>query len=442
MLSKLKGKKIVLVGFEATNKALYAAIRKRFPRKKIGIADQNKNVELPDDKNIITHLGDTYLKDIDQYDVIVRSPSVRYWPELQHAQKKVTTATQMFFEEVRGTTGATIIGITGTKGKSTTATLLHETIKLAGKHSFLVGNIDNQDWDIFDHVRDDTYIVYELSSYMLMDFTERPDISIMLNVFPDHLDWHQTFEGYVNAKGQITAFQNDHDLFIFNAVYPELVTIAQNTIAQTLAVKTMRGLHQDNEWFYDGSKQLFPTKDVALKGFHNRDNLLFVLAAARQLGIEDEVVHEVSKSFKGLPHRLEEIARKDGVTYVDDAISTTPESTIAAIRTFPNLGSIILGGEDRGYDFTPLAKELTARSIGHVVLLPGARNRIKDSLDSSGFTGTIHNAENMKEAVEACIDYTPRGHVALLSTAAPSFDKFKDYKDQGEQFKKAIVNSG
>ncbi|MEK7529497.1 MAG: Mur ligase family protein [Patescibacteria group bacterium] len=197
MLASFRNKSVVLVGFEKTNRAFFERL-KTVEGVRIGIADKNPNTQVP--SSVSTHLGDAYLSRLGEYDVIVRSPGVRYFPELVLLQDRVTTATQLFFEQVRATSKAKIIAVTGTKGKSTTTTLIHNMLEEAGKRSFLVGNIGRQDWDVVDRVTDNTFIVYEMSSYMLQDFTQRPDIAVMLNVHLSHIDWHGTYEAYVNAR--------------------------------------------------------------------------------------------------------------------------------------------------------------------------------------------------------------------------------------------------
>ncbi len=435
-LQKLKNKKVLLVGFEATNKAFYNHI-KNVEGVTIAIADANKDLETPD--KLTAHLGKSYLSQVQEYDVIVRSPGVRYWPELFEVQDRVTTATQLFFEEVRESTKATIIGITGTKGKSTTSTLIQKTLETAGKQSFLVGNIELQDWDVIDQITDDSFVVYEMSSYMLADFTARPNIAVFLNAQTSHIDWHGTFESYVNSKGQITAFQNENDTFIFNATSPELVQIAERTKAKAIPFKHMETMHHDNEWFYDGGKELFETKEVTIPGKHNRDNVLAVLSVAKVLGIDSSNVLKVTKEFEGLRHRLQLVGTFKGINFYDDAIASNPDSTIAAVHTFKDkFGTLILGGKDTGFDFGPLAHLIEKTKIPTIVSLPGSRKTILDALKHAEYSGKIVEVSSMKEAVEACYNHTEPGKVAILSTATQSYDMFKNFKDQGDQFQKLV----
>lgn len=440
MLTSFRNKSVVLVGFEKTNRAFYERL-KTVEGVRIGIADKNQNTPLP--SNVTAHLGDGYLSELGEYDIIVRSPGVRYFPELVALQNRVTTATQLFFEHVRKTSKTRIIAVTGTKGKSTTATLIHKTLEAAGLRSFLVGNIGNQDWDIVDRITDEATIVYEMSSYMLQDFTERPDVAVILNVQISHIDWHGTMQSYVNAKGQITAFQTPDDVFVFNAVIPELVQIAERTQARAVPFKHMQTMHHDGDWFYDGSRELFATADVRIPGRHNRDNVLAVLTVVKELGIDLSHVHEVVKTFEGLPHRLELVGTFKGIEFYDDAIASNPDSTIAAIHTFGNrIGSLILGGKDSGFEFGTLAHTIVAVGIPTIVSLPGARANINAALAHAEYRGKIVEVDNMKEAVAACYRETPKGAIVLLSTATQSYDMFKNFEEQGDTFKREVLEQG
>ena len=456
-LNDLQSKSVAMVGFEATNRALFAELRRRFPILPIEIRDARTATKIPNDAHVTSRLGDDYLNNLDAFDVIIRSPGVRYWPELETLRPRVTTSTNLFFEEVRSTTRAKIIAVTGTKGKSTTASLIAHMLATAGRSSVLIGNIDVQEWDHLGEVTNDTWIVYEMSSYMLEDFSGWPDIAVMVSAFPDHLDWHGDYTNYINTKANIAARQSKDDLFIFHALYDDLVLIAKHTKAFRLPVKVMKGLHWDGEWFYDDREEILPTATLKLPGAHNRDNALMALAVAKSLEIPYEIVGKAFASFQPLEHRLETVTTINDVTYVDDAISTTPESTMAAIRScseslpsfqggiegdiregvLPPVGSMILGGLDRGYDYDALTTLITTRTIPHVILFPGGRDKIKTSLLRAGYHGTVHEADTMEQAVTLCAAHTPTHHTCLLSTAAPSYDLFTDFKDKGNRFRKA-----
>ena len=438
-LKDLANKRIAFVGFEATNRSLFVALRKQCPDVWIEIRDLRMSVTLPDDPFVTSKLGEGYLDDLESFDVIIRSPGVRYWPQLQSVRSRITTSTNLFFSEVRATTTAKIIGVTGTKGKSTTATLLTHVLHEAGKQVVLIGNIDIQEWDHLNEITDGTLIVYELSSYMLEDFNGWPDIAILLPLYPDHMDWHGSFEQYVQAKANITTRQTQENAFIFPVRNPQTVQLAKESRATLIPVQIQNGLHWQDGWFFDGDTRLFSTKSLPLLGQHWLDDALTVLATIKMLNIPFSAAERAFVSFTGLPHRLEVIATVQNVTYIDDAISTTPESTMAAVRAFEKLGSILLGGMDRGYKYDELAQLLAQRHVPFVLLFPGARDKFLKALTRAQFAGEVIPVQNMQEAVEQMSKHTPSEHAALLSTAAPSYDQFRNYKDQGNQFKEAVL---
>jgi len=447
MLSDFEDKKVVFLGFEKTNRALYGVLRERFPELEIAVADMNVDLELPDDENLTSVLGEAYLSGLDYFDVIIRSPGVRYWPEVLAVKNKVITATNLFFAELREKCNARIIGVTGSKGKSTVSSLIYEVFSLAGRDTFLIGNVGVPDWSVFDDIKDGSWVIYEMSSYMLEDFDGWPDIAVMISAFPDHVDWHGDYDSYMNAKANITRRQYEDDVFIFHSLFADLGVIAEHTRARVVAYKTMSGLHFDREFFYDGDEVLFPVSAVKLLGRHNLDNVLAVLAVAKVSGVPVDFVEKSVREFTGLPHRLEIILERNGVIYVDDAISTTPESSIAALESVIGgglgggvVGGLVLGGLDRGQDFGGLAAEIVERGVGTVFVLPGCRRRILADLAEAGFEGEVFEVESVAEAVRVGADAVKAG-VFLLSSAAASTDQYVSYIEEGDEFANAVMKT-
>jgi UDP-N-acetyl-alpha-D-muramoyl-L-alanyl-L-glutamate epimerase len=418
-LEQVANSKTLLLGFAATNRSLLKAILKTNPDADIAIADQSDATKAP--SGIKSQLGSKHLDNLSDFDIIIRSHGVPYGPELDAVKSRVKGAAQLFFEHVRFTSNAHIIGITGTKGKSTTATLIHMMLQDAGKRTLLVGNINAQEWDWLDQITDDTYIVYELSSYMLEDFTENPDISVWLNVYDDHLTWHNNSpDEYTQAKANICANQDTSNTCIFNARDTRVSSGARSSKAELV----------------DFTQKEIDLGEVHLRGDHNRENMLAALCAVNALGIPETDVLPALRAFSGLPHRLDTVATVSNIEYVDDLLATNPESTIAAIKSFNNISCLILGGEDRGYDYTQLAKQVN--EIENLILLPGCRNKLKTTL--TNFPGTIHEVESVEEAVKTCQNQAKPNTVVLFSPAAPSYDQFKNYEEKAEAFKQAIEN--
>ncbi len=418
-LQRVAHSKTLLLGFAATNQSLLKAILKVNPDADITIADQNPDLDLPNGVN--SQLGDSHLDNLPNFDLIIRSHGVPYGPKLEAVRSRVKGAAQLFFEYVHSTSNARIIGITGTKGKSTTATLIHMMLQAAGKRTLFVGNINAQEWDWLDQITDDTYIVYELSSYMLEDFTETPDVSVWLNVYDDHLTWHNNSpDEYTQAKANICANQNTTNTCIFNAHDARVANGTSSSKAKLI----------------DFTQKEIDLGDIQLRGNHNRENMLAALCAINALGIPEIDVLPALRAFSGLPHRLETIATVNNVDYVDDTLATNPEATIAAIKSFDNISCLILGGEDRGYDYSELAKHVN--EIKNLILLPGCRDKLKTTL--TNFPGTIHEVESVEEAVTTSHKQAEPNTVVLLSPAAPSYDQFKNYEKKAKVFKQAITN--
>jgi UDP-N-acetylmuramoyl-L-alanine---L-glutamate ligase len=436
-LERLQNKKVVLVGFGDANKSFYSVLRKRYPELLITIADQNEDLDLPEDSYVKSILGkETYLKTLSEFDVIVRSPGMPVDNNLADFTDRVTTTTQLFFEEVRGTSKAKIIGVTGTKGKSTVSTLIHEILKAAGKKSFLVGNINIQAWDNIEEVDGDSIIVYELSSYMLNDFTDRSDISVWLNVYDDHLTWHGGREGYVEAKSRVASFQKSSDVCVYNGADDEVGKRVKDFCVTKQPYNIQPGFHIEDGFICDGDKKVIPVSDIKLIGSHVHENILAVLLVSRHLKISMEVVAGVLRTFDSLPHRLETVAVVNGVSFVDDLLATNPEATMAAIDSYTNVSCLILGGEDRGYDYVRLGKHVTEKHIPYVVLLPGCREKILRSLN--GYAGEIFEANIVADAVTFCFQKATGQSTVLFSPSAPSYDQFANYKEKAIAFKSAI----
>jgi UDP-N-acetylmuramoylalanine--D-glutamate ligase len=357
------------------------------------------------------------------YDVLVRSPGVyRYRNEIADAEKKgieITSKTKIFFDEFPGK----IIGVTGTKGKGTTATLIYEIMKAAGMDVFLAGNIGegmfgkNADW-----------AVLELSSFQLIDLEKSPTIAVVLMVTSDHLDWHKNEEEYVRAKANIVKFQKNEDWAVVNKDYPNSVKIGEMAGGTVMWVSKndLQGIERDA---------------VRLRGEHNLENIAASNAVARILGINESIKSEVIKNFKGLEHRLEEVVTVNGVTYFDDSFSTTPETTMAAIKAFTEPIILIAGGSEKGSDYSLLGKTISeAKNIKAVILIGKMADRIGEAISKSkGKSKIIQGCRNMSEIVLAASNTASPGDVVLLSPACASFDMFENYKDRGQQFKSEVL---
>ena len=335
------------------------------------------------------------------------------------------TQLQLFFELV-GQTSATTVGITGTKGKSTTTALTAHILKTAGRKAILAGNIGVSPLTALNDADTETIFVLELSSYQLSDLRISPHISTCINLYNDHTDWHGSLEEYWEAKHNVMRFAGPNDIFIYNPDFPMLREWTTKAKCQT------RSIDPHEVYNFDGA-QLF--------GDHNRLNILIARQIARELGVDDDTTHRAVMSFQPLEHRMEFVAVKNGRTFVNDAIGMTPESTTASLKAvtekYGGVGCLMLGGQDRNYDFNDLMKLIADMQVPHLVLFPNTIEKMKAALPE-GYTPQMFETESMSDAVKFAAEQAPENSVVLLSTAAPSYQLWKDFEDKGTQFKDAV----
>jgi UDP-N-acetylmuramoylalanine-D-glutamate ligase len=358
--------------------------------------------------------GPEYLDALDDYDFIVKSPGIPWHEPIVAAHGRVTSGTQLFFDHLHPSN--TVIGITGSKGKSTVSTLIYKVLEAAGLPVRLIGNIGEPALRHL-HVQNEI-LVMELSSYQLDRLVARPHIAVFTSFFPEHLNVHGNLENYLRAKAAITRWQEEDDFFVFNEKYPELKAL--NTQAQKVMVKGLSIL------------------ETPLLGDHNKENLLLVERVAELFDIPEELVQEAVRGFGGLPHRLEYVGTYEGIRFYDDAISTTPESTLAALSIFgAEIQTLFLGGEDRGLNFEELAKKVAELAIPNLVLFPETGVRIRAVLPK-GYEPNILETRDMQAAVDFAYKNTGAGGICLLSTASPSYGVWKNFEEKGDLFKQFV----
>ncbi len=367
--------------------------------------------------------GPDYLKELKGFNVVFRSPGIK----LSDVQKAVTpgavitSQTKWFFEHCP----APIIGVTGTKGKGTTCTLIFNILKQVGKSAYLVGNIgETQPLEILDGLAKQDFIVYELSSFQLQDLTKSPHIGVVLMVTSEHLDYHKDVEEYRQAKEAIAKFQTRADFTVYNKDYEASKQIGELGDGQKIPI----GTNMNTETAFDHFK-------IQLKGAHNLENIKAAVAVAKILSIDEATIEKAVYEFKGLTHRLEFVAEKNGVKYYNDSFSTTPETAAAAIRAFTEPEIIILGGSSKNSDFTALGATIVqTKNIRVLILIGQEAGRIEQSLNGKFGGRVLRGAKNMAEIFAQIKPIATAGDVVLLSPACASFGIFKNYKDRGEQF--------
>jgi UDP-N-acetylmuramoyl-L-alanine---L-glutamate ligase len=426
-IEEFAGKTVCILGFGREGQAVLGALERYAPTCEITIADSNEKVQIEGAKHW-KQLGTGWLENLEKFDAVIKSPGIPPNPVLKALGKKLTSSTQIFLDTVKAK-GSTVIGITGSKGKSTTTSLIYAVLKAAGKDAHLVGNIGIPAIDFIEKADKDTMFVLEMSSYQLMDLTTSPDIAVITSFFPEHLDYHGSLAAYHEAKRHIARHQTKSDAVFFNSSFPETVQIAEES---------------------PGKKTPFTSKDspvtltqIKLLGEHNLGNIAGAYAVAKYLGVKDDVSLPVIKAFEGLPHRLQSIGTHGGIEWIDDSISTTPESAVAGLRALGDrVHTVILGGQDRGYDFLPLVEELRdATHVHHIILLPASGHAIKKAAERLGLRTTLYEVTDMPGAVKIAKEVTERGKLCLLSPASPSYGFFKNFEERGEKFKAAIIQN-
>lgn len=420
-------KRILIIGYGVEGKAAEAFLKKHCVNSQIGVADKKD--------------GENYLDKQQDYDLAVKSPGVP--PDL--VTIPYTTATNIFFSNYRGKT----IGVTGTKGKSTTSTLIYEMLKKAKKDVYLGGNIGEPAINFLDKLNDASWTVLELSSFQLQDIRKSPNIAVVLMITSDHLDYHKDITQYVEAKRNIVKFQTKNDFAIFNRDYPAANESDIYTEGKVFYVSRER--ETDNACFaFDGKikvringqdEKIIKTSDIRLPGKHNIENVCAAVKAAKLAGVPAETIVTVLRIFSGLPDRLEFAGEKNGILFYNDSLSTIPEAAIEAMETFPDkVETLIAGGHERGIDYTELGKYLSRSSVRTLILFPTSGERIWKAVIEAGGEKQIkkYDVSSMHEAMVYASEETSQGKICLLSPASASFGIFKNYKDRANQFKKEI----
>lgn len=373
---------------------------------------------------------------LERFDMVIRTASLR--PDKLHSARRVWSATNEFFTECP----APIIGVTGTKGKGTTASLIAAILRATGRTVHLVGNIGVAALEVLPGIAPDDVVVYELSSFQLWDLERSPRIAVVLMVEPDHLDIHSDFDEYLSTKANITRYQTDTDVVVYHPTNEYAQTIALQSAARKVRYGTMLdgGVYVSSDKFFVQTDPICSVSVLQIAGVHNLENacaaISAVLAYEPQLRSKEVEIEQGLRAFEGLPHRLKFIREVRGVKYYDDSIATTPGSAIAALHSFSEPKVIILGGSDKGisYDNVIMACQQTGSSI---VATGMTGETIAQLAQAAGVT-CRRVIGQMDEAVEAAAELAQIGGVVILSPASASFDQYSDYADRGNQFIAAV----
>jgi UDP-N-acetylmuramoyl-L-alanine---L-glutamate ligase len=449
-ISKLIERRVGVLGAGAEGRSVWEALQRWGGRPPIVLVDQPPEPgSVPEPLAVAS--GEEMTPALDEIDVLIRSPGVRLsHPLLAAAAQRgieVTTTSNLFLAEVRAV-GLPVIAVTGSKGKSTTSTLIFQVLSEAGQRAVLAGNIGTPVLDVLDRVLASAPVtVLELSSYQCSDLKLGPEIAVLLSLFPEHMNWHGSVEAYYEAKLRLARTQRPEDLTLYSAADPELVSRLPLGPARHEAFQAPAGLCYDGGWFWDGEERLFPDTEVRLRGRHNRINAVAALAAARRFGATAEHLAKALASFPGLPHRLEPLGVHAGVRWVNDSISTAPQAIVAALEAFAGeVDTLIAGGNDRGFDFTVLARALADRAkianmeVRTVICLPPGGPAVEAAIRAVCPPGKpeIYAARDLQDAVEHAARVTAPGRICLLSPGSPSYGVYRNFEERGEHFRRLV----
>jgi UDP-N-acetylmuramoylalanine--D-glutamate ligase len=411
LIKLLKPHKIAILGYGREGQSTHKLLKEILPNKEILIADDNSEFASCGSQ-------DEMLKDCTLY---IKTPGISM-KKLQNIDRdKITSQTDIFLQLYSKQT----IGISGTKGKSTTSNLVYNILKDQGYDTLLAGNIGVPLLDILPSIKEDTIIVAELSAHQLQFIHTSPKVSILLNLFEEHLDHFADYKEYINSKYHIASLQTKDDTFVYNLDSLDIKTLINNSPIKSNLLTFSKGDSLEIEPDY-------------LKGEHNLMNINAALLATQAFGAEKSKALKTAKSFMPLSHRLEFVAERNGVKYYNDSISTIPQASIEAIKALKDVQTIILGGMDRGIDYSPLTGQIDNFKIKNIVFVGQAGRRMKNEMQEKVNKFQILVSDDYSEIVKWCSINTEKGMICLLSPAASSYDMFKNFEHRGEVFSKLV----
>ncbi|MCX6728784.1 MAG: UDP-N-acetylmuramoyl-L-alanine--D-glutamate ligase [Candidatus Saccharibacteria bacterium] len=422
--------KIAIAGYGQEGEASYKYWSAN-PDNQITIVDRRKpDAEVPEGVPVM--IGIDAPEKLQGFDLVIRTPRMR--PDMIKTDGKIWSITNEFFAKCP----AQIIGVTGSKGKGTTVSLIASILESAGKKVWVVGNIGKPALGILGQIKTEDVVVYELSSFQLWDLEKSPHIAVILFIEQEHLNVHVDMDEYVLAKANITKYQKNDDILVYNQSNQYAKKIAVNSKANLLGYPDNLSAHVNEGNFCFGEQIICSVNSLGIVGKFNYDNACAAIDAVWGITNDNKTIESGLKSFKGLPHRLQFVCEVDAVKYYDDSIATIPGAAIAAVNAFDGPKVIILGGSPKGSDFTNLGKELAKQDV-KAILTGDEAQRIADSCKNAGFNNfEIMEYISMDKVVSRAKEIASPGGYVILSPACASFDHFKDYGDRGDQFSAAV----
>lgn len=438
--------KIGILGFGREGLSVYDFLRRDYSDLEIHVFDKRTEDTFAEDlleefenAGVVLHLGEDYLSELNQVQMLVKSPGVNpRQPEIVRflgLGGSYTTATNLFFERVSGK----VIGITGSKGKSTTSTLIYQCLTASDHQVFLVGNIGEPILNYLEFDSPEVFFVVEMSSQQLEDFEGRVDYALFTSFFADHMDYHGGMEAYVDAKvnlfrnAKLTIYNGDDE--VVTQILKSRGVLARSCQKYGFKFRVLTDSDYSNSdcAIFLNDIPYLSSKEVKLLGSHNLKNMMLVSALGLELGLDKHVLQNVFYKFTGLQHRME-LFSVNNFHVVNDSSSVTPESTLACLKAFSNYDRkiLILGGMDRGYDYSILNDALTDED--QIVVMPNLRDKITLQLGVNG----VYLVDDLDSAVSKAVELLDEGDLLVFSPGAPSYNMFKNFYERGDEFLKTI----
>lgn len=428
--------KVAILGFGREGNSTYNFIRKYLPNKIIYILDE-KEISLDDEYTVYKKYNRT-TEDLIEFDLIIKTPGISLKDiDIEQVKDKLTSQIELLLEVNK----QNVIGITGTKGKSTTSSLIYNIIKDQGRKVFLVGNIGVPALDRIEEYKD-ALIVTEMSSHQLEFIKTAPHIGIILNLFQDHLDHAGSVKHYHECKMNMLLKQDETDIGIFDADNNYLKDITKDISFKQKILKVSNEIKadiylKDNNIYLNGNL-LVNANDIKrnILGDHNLKNIMYALLVTSLLNLDFEKAYRTISEFKSLEHRMELVGTYNDITFYNDSIATIPEAVINACKTLKNVDTLIFGGQDRGIDYTSLIEYLNEGNIRNLICMPTTGFNIADKLTNKNIN--IYKIDTLEEAVAKAFEVTNKEKICLLSPAAPSYEYYKNFEEKGNAYKNLI----
>lgn len=428
LINDFKDKKICVLGFGKEGKSTYNFLIKN------GINNILVHDKVKQDVNGI--YGDNYLDNLDKYDIIIKSPGVVLKDiDISGFKDKITSQLEIVMKYIK----SHIIGITGSKGKSTTTSLIYQLLKDQGYDTYLLGNIGNPILDYMDEFNENSYLVIEMAGLQLEYVNISPNIAVITNFFPEHLDFFGSEEKYYNSKLNIVKYQTNNDYLVYSSSN-ELLNkyIKTNKYNSKIYEANYENgdIYIKDDYIFIGDKKVYNINDDRkLLGKHNLMNIMLSLKVADILNLDLDKCVKTINSFEPLEHRMEKVGTFNGITYYDDSIATIPDATINCIDALKKVDTLITGGKDRGIDYKPLIDYLNNSNVNNVICMPESGYKISDKINKN-----VYKVETLEEAVEIAKKVTKKDYICLLSPSAPSYNQFKNFIEKGNKFQELVKN--